>query len=80
MSQDQAVALVRAKRAELEIDPEMRPASAEKAIVLAHRGKDGSQPGVDRVAWIVTLSCRWGQVRVDVDDANGAVLAVERTA
>jgi hypothetical protein len=79
MSQDQAVALVKAKRAELEIDPAMRPASAEKAIVLAHRGEEGSQPGVDRVAWIVTLSSRWGWVRVDVDDSSGAVLAVQRS-
>jgi hypothetical protein len=79
MNQQQAVAVVKAKRAELEIDPEMRTVSTEKAIVLAHRGEEGSQPGMDRVAWIVTLSCRWGQVRVDVDDASGAVLAVART-
>ena len=79
MSQEQAVALVKAKRTELNIDREMRPVSAEKAVVWAHRGDDGSQPGTDRVAWIVTLSSRFGWVRVDVDDSNGAVLAVQRS-
>lgn len=80
MTQEQAVALTRMRKAELNIDPKMKPVSTEKAIVLANRGEEGSHPGDDRVAWIVTLSCPWGQVRVDVDDATGAVLAVERTA
>jgi hypothetical protein len=80
MMEEQAVALAEMRRAELDIDPEMEVVSAEKAIVLANRGEEGSHPGDDRVAWIVTMSCPWGQVRVDVDDATGSILAVERTA
>jgi hypothetical protein len=80
MMEEQAVALAEMRRAELDIDPEMEVVSAEKAIVLANRGEEGSRPGDDRVAWIVTMSCPWGQVRVDVDDATGSILAVERTA
>ena len=80
MMEEQAVAVAEMRRAELDIDPEMEVVSAEKAIVLANRGEEGSHPGDDRVAWIVTMSCPWGQVRVDVDDATGSILAVERTA
>lgn len=80
MTQEQAIALTRMRKAELDIDPQMKVVSAEKAIVLANRSEQSSHPGDDRIAWIVTLSCPWGQVRVDVDDATGSILAVERTA
>lgn len=79
MTEAQAVQLVRGMKPGLEIDPAMRVTSAEKAIVLANRKADSSYGGDDRVAWIVTLSSQWGQVRVDVDDHNGSILGVDKT-
>ena len=79
MTEEQAVQLVRSMKPGLNIEPAMRVTSAEKAIVLVNRKADSSYPGDDRVAWIVTLSSQWGQVRVDVDDHNGSILGVDRT-
>lgn len=79
MTEAQAVQLVRGMKPGLEIDPAMRVTSAEKAIVLANRKADSNYAGDDRVAWIVTLSSQWGQVRVEVDDHNGSILGVDRT-
>jgi hypothetical protein len=79
MTEERAVALVLARREELEIEPEMRLDGAERAIVeyLA----DPDQPGTpeDRVAWIVSLGCEWGFVGVHVDDRSGEILTVERS-
>ncbi|MCK4341231.1 MAG: PepSY domain-containing protein [Phycisphaerae bacterium] len=80
MTEDEAIAVVRRERAQLDIDPDMEVASAEQAIV--EYMKDRTRPGVveDRVAWIVELSSNEGFVLVHVDDQTGEILEVLRTA
>lgn len=72
MTAEQAIAVTEAQRPVLAIDPEMRVASAEQAIVWTAAG--------DKIAWIVTLTSPVGFVLVQVEDATGQVLKVRRTA
>ncbi|MFO0837822.1 MAG: hypothetical protein U1D55_04800 [Phycisphaerae bacterium] len=80
MTQTEAIAAVRDQRERLRIDPEMPVVSAERAIVefLADR----ERPGVPehRVAWIVEFAAASGFARVQMDDASGKVLHVQRSA
>lgn len=72
MSADQAIAIVESSRAKLGIDEDLQVSSTERAflwVLTRHR-----------LAWLVTLSCDWGFVRVGVDDQNGEVLEVKRSA
>jgi hypothetical protein len=80
MTEQEAIATVQRRRLDLDIDPDMGIISAEKAIV--EHVKDRSRPGVpaDRIAWIVELTSKWGQVSVHVDDGTGEVLEVLRSA
>lgn len=72
MTATQACSIVKQRRGELQIDPAMRVLSAERAIVLV--------AGLDRIAWLVTLTSRSSLVRVEIEDATGAVLNVTRSA
>ena len=80
MTEQQAISLVELERDNLDIDPLMEPASAERAIVQYM--SDRSRPGhiEDRVAWIVELSSAAGFALVHVDDSTGQILEVLRTA
>ena len=80
MTPQQAIAVVEVHRKELRIRKAMEPVSTERSIVRYKANLESPGPAEDRIAWIVTLSCSLGAVRVDVDDATGQVLSVQRTA
>lgn len=79
MRNQEAIAFCEQRREALEIDPDMRPESAELAIVRYKKDPDNPGPAQDRRAWIVTYSCPWGMVYVHIDDARQQVLTVKRT-
>lgn len=80
MTHAEAIATVTQQRQALGADEESLISGVEKAIVehMADRSRPG--PVEHRVAWLVTLSSAHGFARVQVDDASGRVLHVERTA
>ena len=80
MTEEEAIRVVQSRRRELDIDPAMQIDGAEKAIVEYLANPDEPGEPEDRLAWIVSLSCSWGFVEVDVDDATGEVLTVRRSA
>jgi len=80
MTKQETIEIVERNREMLQIDPEMVYESAERAIV--EYKEDREIPGLveDRIAWIVTLSCRLGFVEVQIDDKTGSILWVRRSA
>ncbi len=80
MTSEQAIAAVEKYRPQLRLDRELRPTSTELAIVPYKHDPKAAGAAELRVAWIVMLTCSWGYVRVDLEDATGLVLNVIRSA
>jgi hypothetical protein len=77
MTEEQAIATVERRRAELRIARTMKVVSAQRAIVQFKRDRETPGPAEDRVAWIITLVDEGGEMRVDLDDRSGEILLVE---
>jgi hypothetical protein len=80
MTEAQALEIVKERRKEIGIDPEMRVSSAERAIVEYKKDPDEPGPTEDRVAWIIQFSCEWGYAVVHVEDRTGEILTVKGSA
>jgi len=80
VTEQEAINLVRERRDSLEIDPAMRVESAEKVIVEYKANREEPGPTEDRIAWVVTLTSKWGWVEVHVDAMRREVLTVRRSA
>jgi hypothetical protein len=80
VTEQQAIALCEKRSRELNIDEDMQPESAVKAIVEFKQDPNSPGPTEDRIAWIVIYKCDWGMVEVHVDDRTEEVLTVRRTA
>ncbi len=78
MTSDEAIGTVERLRPEWRLDEELEPSSTELAYVPCKR--DPQAPVELCIAWIVTLTCSWGFVRVDIEDASGQVLNIVRSA
>jgi hypothetical protein len=79
MTEAEAVQRVECRRRKLNIAPEMRFDSAERAIVEYKKNPRRPGPTEDRVAWVIRFSCASGSVGVYLDEADGEVLKITRT-
>lgn len=80
MTEQEARRLIEGQRKALDLDPEMRFESAQKAIVAYTPDPRNPGPVEDRIAWVLVYSCDWGFVEIHVDDKGGDILAVRRSA
>lgn len=80
VTREEANALVDRSRPKLDIDPEMRRTTTEKAIVEYKAKRDRPGEAEDRIAWVTELAGPTGWVQVHVDAIRPKILAVLRSA
>jgi len=80
VNEQDAIHLIESQRESIDLDPDMEFESAEKAIVPYMPNPDEPGPVEDRIAWVVTYSCNWGFVEIQVEDPGGEILGIRRSA
>ena len=80
MTESHAIQVVMDARTDLEIDHELIPQDAERCIVQSVPDPDTPAVPTDRVAWLVSLASDWASVEVSIDDNDGDILKVVRSA
>ena len=80
VSREQAIERVLGRMKKLDIHPDMRFVSANKAVVEYKRIRERPGSVDDRLAWIVELVSSQGWVKVHVDASTGKELSIIRSA